>query len=87
MQQQVKLMILVNVVLGVLFVATNFAYVYFSSIKPTTIVWNTFWLTFYNRNPIDIDVGAREPNFSFYFFWALLLINICFLIVIGRKKQ
>ena len=87
MLTQVKLMILVNVLLSFLFGVSNLIYAYFGSTKPTDILWSPFWLTFYNSQAAATigDVGVPEPNFSFYFFWALLFINVYFLIKLGRK--
>jgi len=31
-------------------------------------------------------VGAQEPNFSFHFFWVLLIVNVVFLIRIQRSN-
>jgi hypothetical protein len=88
MSTQVKQMILVNVLLGILFVVCNLIYAYFGSIKPTDILWSPLWLTFYNSHAAAIigDLGVPEPNFSFYFFWALLLINVYFLIRLSKKR-
>ena len=85
---QFKLMILVDVLLGFLFVVCNLIYLYFGSLRPTDILWSPLFLTFYNSQAAATigDVGAREPNFSFYFFWVLLLVNVYFLIVLSRKR-
>lgn len=88
MTRQLKLMILANILLGISFVAANFVYLYFASLRPTTIVWSPLWLTYYNPHAtVTIgDLGSPEPNFSFYFFWALLLVNIYFLIKLEKKS-
>jgi hypothetical protein len=87
MQSQIKYMLAVNAVFAVAFIVANLFYVYFSGLHPTTIIWSPLQLTWYNPQAAATigDVGSAEPNFSFYFFWALLLINGCFLIKLGRK--
>ncbi len=86
---QVKMMILVDILLVFLFVVSNLIYLYFGSLRPTDILWSPLYLTFYNSQAAATigDVGAQEPNFSFYFFWALLLVNVYFLIVLGKKRM
>ena len=89
MIKQYKLMIFVNILLAFLFIAVNLIYNYFDSIRPTVIVWSPFWLTFYNPQAAATigDVGSPEPNFSFYFFWALLLANVYFIVRLQRSKE
>ncbi len=83
------MMILVDILLVFLFVVSNLIYLYFGSLRPTDILWSPLYLTFYNSQAAATigDVGAQEPNFSFYFFWALLLVNVYFLIVLGKKRM
>jgi len=71
-------MVLVNVLLGFLFIIANLVYDYFGNAPSHHAVWSPLWLTFYNYQVVG-DVGAQEPNFSFYFFWTLLLVNVYFL--------
>ena len=87
MSPQVKLMILVNAFLGFLFVVSNLIYDYFGNMPSHHALWSPLWLTFYNYQAAATigDFGVQEPNFSFYFFWALLLTNVYFLIKLGRK--
>ena len=89
MLRPVKFMILVNVLLGISFIVSNLFYAYFASIRPTDILWSPLWLTFYNAQAAATigDVGHPEPNFGFYFFWALMLVNVYFLIALGRQKN
>ena len=89
MQKEIKLMIAANAVLGALFLLCTFIYAYFASIRPTTVVWGPCTLTFYNPEAAATigDVGSTEPNFSFIIFWALLLINVYFLIKLSRAKS
>ena len=78
-------MIIANIVLAVLFVLANIVYAYLGNTPPHSTIWTPFWLTFYTPG-VD-DVGVKEPNFSFYFFWAILLINIYFLISLSRTVK
>ena len=89
MIKQYKLMILVNVLLGFLFIAVNLIYYYFGSIRPTIILWSPFWLTFYNPQAAATigDLGAQEPNFSFYFFWVLMIVNVYFIYLLQKSKE
>jgi hypothetical protein len=87
MPKEFKLMILVDVLLGFFFIVSNLIYDYFGNMPSHNALWSPLWLTFYNYNPITDDVGVREPNFSFYFFWALLLVNVYFIIRLQRSKD
>ena len=89
MQTEIKLMILVNSILGLSFVGANLIYDYFGNMPSHHTLWSPIWLTFYNTQALATigDVGAQVPNFSFYFFWVLLFINIYFLLRLGRKKS
>ena len=85
MPKQFKLMIYVNVLLGFFFVVSNLVYDYFGNMQSHYALWSPLWMTFYNSNIVDL--GAQEPNFSFYFFWALLLINVYFIVRLQRSKE
>jgi hypothetical protein len=90
MIKQYKLMIFVNILLGFLFIVLNYVYYYFANrFEGLGALWSPLWLTFYNFKAAATigDFGAQEPNFSFYFFWALLLINVYFIIVLQRGKE
>jgi hypothetical protein len=82
-------MIFVNVLLGFFFVVFNLIYDYFGNMPSHHALWSPLWLTFYNyRAAAEIgDIGAQEPNFSFYFFWALLLVNVYFIVRLQRSKE
>jgi hypothetical protein len=85
MPKQFKLMIFVDVLLGFFFVVSNLVYNYFGNMPFHEALWSPLWLTFYNTGVFEI--GAQEPNFSFYFFWALLLVNIYFIVRLQRSKE
>jgi|GEM_PF-3621278 hypothetical protein len=85
MLRQAKLMITVDIVLACLFIIANLIYAYLGNTPPHNTLWTPFWLTFYTPG-VD-DVGSKEPNFGFYLFWAVLLINIYFLISLGRTVK
>lgn len=85
MLKRVKQMIAVDIILAVLFVLANLVYAYLGNASPHITLWTPFWLTFYT--PGADDVGAKEPNFSFYLFWAALAINIYFLISLGSTVK
>ena len=87
MVNQYKTMILFNVLLGFLFVVSNLIYDYFGNMPSHHAFWSPLWLTFQNYSPMADDVGAQEPNFSFYFFWVLLIVNVVFLIRLQRSKE
>ena len=45
-------------------------------------LWSPLSLTFVNMKEIsDVGstIGVLEPNFSFYFFWVVMVVNIYFL--------
>jgi hypothetical protein len=87
MSRQFKLMILINFLLGFFFIVANLVYDYFGNAPSHHAVWSPLWLTFYNYQAAATigDVGAQEPNFSFYFFWALLFVNVYFLFRLQRS--
>jgi hypothetical protein len=91
MNRQAKLMIAANVILGVLFILFNFIYDYFGNPAGHHAVWSPLWLTFYNSQAAATigDVGAQNPNFSFYFFWAAIILNVYFIyrLSINRDDQ
>ena len=88
MDKQFKLMIFVNILLGLLFVAFNFIY---SSLATGDhrALWSPLSLTFYNiRAAVTIgDIGAQYPNFAFYFFWISTIINIYFIFRLQKSKE
>ncbi len=89
MIKQVKLMILANIALGILFVIFNFIYDYFGNSVTHNTLWSPFWLTFYNYKQLAAlggTLGSQQPNFSFYFFWASIIINIFFIYELQKKK-
>ena len=87
MIKQYKLMIFVNILLGLLFLVVNYVYYYFARFDGHGILWSPLWLTFYNFSPIVDDVGAQEPNFSFYFFWILMVVNVYFIYLLQKSKE
>jgi hypothetical protein len=88
MSRQFKLMILVNALLGFLFIAMNLIYV-FGRGRPSDILWSPLWLTFYDSQALRTigDLGLQIPNFSFYFFWISIIINVYFLYRLQRSKE
>jgi hypothetical protein len=89
MPKQFKIMILVNALMGSLFIVFNIIYDYFANMPTPQALWSPLWLHFYNAviAAQTGDVGVQEPNFSFYFFWALLLINVYFIIRLQRSTE
>jgi hypothetical protein len=89
MMKQFKIMILVNALMGSLFIVFNIIYDYFANMPTNHALWSPLWLRFYNYVIAAQfgDVGVQEPNFSFYFFWTLLLINVYFIIRLQRSKE
>jgi hypothetical protein len=86
MNEQSKLMIFVNVILGLIFIAINLIINYFGSIRPTDILWSPLWLTFYNAR-IEDSLGALEPNFIFYFFWVPIIVNVYFIYLLQKSNK
>jgi hypothetical protein len=88
MPKEFKLMIFVNVLLGFFFVVSNFIYDYFGNMPSHHALWSPLWLTFYNyRFAAEFgDIGVQEPNFSFYFFWVLMIVNLYFIYKLQRNK-
>ena len=90
MIKQYKLMIFVNILLGLLFLVVNYVYYYFANrFDGHGVLWSPLWLTFYNfRAAATIgDFGAQEPNFSFYFFWVLMIVNVYFIYLLQKSKE
>lgn len=89
MSKQFKLMLFVNIILGLLFVAVNLIFVYFINLRPTVVYWNPLWLTFYNPEALRTigDLGSQQPNFSFYFFWVLMIVNVYFIYILQKSEE
>jgi hypothetical protein len=85
MPRQFKLMIIVNILFGLLFVGFNFLFAFIGNVSHTT-GWTPLWLTIYDYHTYSIN-GVVIPNFSFYFFWALLLANVYFMFRLQRGKE
>jgi hypothetical protein len=84
-----KLMILVNVVLGLLYVVLNMAYYLYGYSEGYAVQWTPLWLWFYNYQysvTMQPDFGITIPNFSFYLFWIAIAVNLCFVVILGRNK-
>jgi hypothetical protein len=86
---QFKIMLLVNVSLGVAFLATNLLYDYFGNKGVGAVSWSPLTLTFYNDQLAMTmgDVGFPIFNFSFYFFWVVLIVNIIFLFKLDKSNN
>ena len=84
MTKQAKLMIFANILLGLLFILFNFIYDYFGNPAGHHALWSPLWLTFYNYQAPS-DIGVQEPNFSFYFFWASIIINVYFIFRLQKE--
>jgi hypothetical protein len=90
MVKQYKIMIFVNILLGLLFIASNFIYDYFGNMPSHRALWSPLWLTFYNYQfaaSIGGEIGVPEPNFSFYFFWVLMIANIYFIVRFQKSRE
>jgi hypothetical protein len=90
MIKQYKIMIFVNILLGLLFIASNLIYDYFGNMPSHHAIWSPLWLTFYNyqfAETIGGEIGVLEPNFSFYFFWVLMAVNVYFIVRLQRSKE
>jgi hypothetical protein len=85
MDKQFKLMIFIDGLLGNLFVVFNFLY---SSLAngDHRALWSPLSLTFYNVHSIG-DVGLSYPNFAFYFFWILMIVNLYFIFKLQQSKE
>ena len=83
-------MLCINVLLAILFAVCNLIYVYFGSRFPTNILWSPLWLTYYNAQEaaqLGHTLGVQEPNFGFYFFWILMVVNIYFLFRLQKSAN
>ena len=90
MSTDLKIMILANIILSLLFVALNFAFGYFANLPSIHAQWNPLWLTYYNFDylaQMGGEIVAPIPNFSFYFFWISIAVNLYFIIKLGRNKE
>jgi D-alanyl-lipoteichoic acid acyltransferase DltB (MBOAT superfamily) len=91
MHKIAKYAIIINVILSLLFVVSNFVFDYFANMPSHHALWSPLWLTFYNYQAAATigDIGVPEPNFSFYFFWASIAINLYSILKLSTeaKKQ
>jgi membrane protein implicated in regulation of membrane protease activity len=85
MPKQFKIMIFVNGLLGFFFVVSNLVYDYFGNMPSHHALWSPLSITFYNYT--FPSIGAVEPNFSFYFFWVLMIVNVYFIYRLQRSKE
>ena len=86
MIKQYKLMIFANILLGLLFLVVNYIYYYFATnFEGHGVLWSPLWLTYYNFR-IE-SLGSPEPNFSFYFFWILMIVNVYFIYSLQKSKE
>jgi hypothetical protein len=85
MPKQFNLMLLVNVLLSLLFVAFNFMYSSLST-GDHRALWGPLSITFYNVRSFA-DIGLTYPNFAFYFFWVLMIVNVYFIFRLQRSKE
>lgn len=90
MHKIAKYAVAVNAILGLLFVVSNFVFGYFANLPDIHALWNPLWLTYYNFDylaQMGGEIVAPIPNFSFYFFWASIAVNLYFIIKLGRNKE
>ena len=88
MTKQSKLMIFVNILLSLLFVAFNFVYGSLAS-GGHRALWIPLELAFYNTRAAATigDFGAAYPNFAFYLFWILRTVNVYFILRLQRSNE
>ncbi len=84
-----KIAIITNVILGLLFIVSNFVFDYFGNMPSHHVLWSPLWLHFYNYvTAAQIgDFGVQEPNFSFYFFWASIAVNLYFILRMSKEAK
>jgi hypothetical protein len=87
MSRQFKLMILLNILLSLVFVALNLAYDDYGNIPGHAVQWTPLWLRFYNYALPVPDMGITIPNFTFYLFWLSTIVNLYFIIRLQRSKE
>ena len=88
MHKIAKYAIVVNVILSLLFVVSNFAFAYFNKPPDKIIMWSPLQLNLYDIQALmagGLVVGV--PNFSFYFFWASVAINLYFIVKLSREAR
>jgi hypothetical protein len=86
MHKIAKYAIVVNSILGLLFVSLNFVFYYYDHLREGIVVlWNPLWLTFFSFRSIG-DIGIQYPNFAFYLFWVLMVVNLLFILMMSREK-
>ncbi len=86
MSKQLKLMILVNIILALVYVSLNLAYYFYGYRVGHAVQWTPLWLRFYNYQSLT-DIGIQIPNFTFYLFWIVIAVNLYFIIKLERSKQ
>ncbi len=87
MSKQLGLMILANIVMGAVCVVLNWAYYLYGYEPGHAVQWTPLWLRFYNYQLPGGDIGITIPNFTFYLFWAVVAMNIYFIVDLRRSRE
>jgi hypothetical protein len=91
--RQLKLMILANVVLALLYVFSS--YVIWNTINEwgnfVKIIWSPLYVTPIPTASIAYYIGSTQPtqllNIPFLLFWVIFATNLCFIIWLYRSKE
>jgi hypothetical protein len=89
----IVMMVLFNVMLGVLFVSSNY-YIWntIDQLPYTSPHWNPLHVSYVPRIYVNgMFVYAQTvitiPNFPFWLFWVAMIANILFAVLLQRSKQ
>ena len=85
MHRLVKYALVVNLVLSLLLVISNFVLDNMLS-GGHMVLWGSIWLTVFNAHAIG-DIGVKYPNFPFFLFWILLVVNLFFILMMSREMM
>jgi hypothetical protein len=85
---KIALLGILDAILGVLFVATNWWIWDYLDGKNTANVWGPFQITIIPQFPGGGPVGVSTPipNYPFIIFWVALAVNFIF-VVLALKKE
>jgi hypothetical protein len=87
MSKQLKLMLFVNAVLGLLFVYSDY-YIWslLNNTRALSVV-NTDWSALLIQVDTGMDFLTPIINFPFIIFWVLLITNLYFIYRLARNKE
>jgi len=89
MRKLVIYAIVVDIILGLIYAYSSIVvWNYFNNWAGYNIVWSPLFITPHTVSEMSLPPQLHSlPNFSFLLFWVILAINICFIVILGRRNE